>query len=100
MQLNLLPLRRILNDEVLRTRVKPLPEFVKTILCTTLLLCLLAALTVSAQPGKTIKRPTTQGSVHIQVVESSEGLQESLLEKPALQFSSSQPANLTIRVDE
>jgi glucosylceramidase len=76
-----------------------LPEFVRKILRPAPL-CLLAALTVSAQPGKTIRHSSAQGSVHIQVVESSEGLQESLREKPGLQFSSSQPANLTIRVDE
>ena len=77
-----------------------LAKFVRRILRPTPPLCLLAALTVSAQPGKTIKRSPAQGSVHIHVVESSESFEESLREKPALQFSSSQPTNLTIRVDE
>ena len=77
-----------------------LAKFVRRILRPTPLLCLLAALTVSAQPGKTIKRSPAQGSVHIHVVESSESFEESLREKPALQFSFSQPTNLTIRVDE
>jgi glucosylceramidase len=76
-----------------------LPEFVRKILRPAPL-CMLAAMTVSAQTGKTIKHTSARGSVHIQVVESSEGLQESLREKPGLQFSSSQPASLTIRVDE
>jgi len=83
--------------------VNSLPEFVKTTLRTTPPLCLLAALTVSAQSGKNLKdspAARTPGSVHIDVVESSEELQESLREKPALQFSSSQPTNLTVRVNE
>ncbi len=83
--------------------MNPLPEFVRKILRPTPLLCFLAALTVSAQPEKTIKgspASRAQGSVHIDVVESSEDLQEALREKPALQFSSSQPKNLTILVDE
>jgi len=77
-----------------------LAKFVRRILRPTPLLCLLAALTVSAQPGKTIKRSPAQGSAHIHVVESSESFEESLREKPALQFSSSEPTNLTVRVDE
>lgn len=80
----------------------PLREFASNIFPAPLL-CLLAVLTVSAQTQKNIKpSPTsrTQGSVYIDVVESSDDLHESLREKPALQFSSSQPSNLTIRVDE
>src|SRR6267378_95314 len=100
---NLLPRQRILNDKELRTRVNPLQESVKTILRPTPLLCLLVAVTVSAQSGKNINRSPaarTPSSVDIDVVESSEDLHESLREKPALQFSSSQPTNLIIRVDE
>jgi glucosylceramidase len=41
----------------------------------------------------------TSSSVPIDVVESSEALHESLREKPVLQFSSSRPAHLTMRVD-
>ncbi len=83
--------------------MNPLTEFVKTILRSTPLLCLLAALTVSAQSGKNIKGSPavrTPASVRIDVVESSEALHESLREKPALQFSFFQPTNITVRVDE
>src|SRR6267154_4573481 len=100
MRPNLLPRQKTLNDKVLRMRMNSLAKFVRRILRPTPLLCLLAVLTVSAQPGKTIKRSPAQGSVQIHVVESSESFEESLREKPALQFSSSQPTNLTIRVDE
>ncbi len=95
--------QRILNDKELRTRVNLLPEFVRRILRLAPLLCFLAALTVSAQSVKNIKgspAAQTPGFVHINGVESSEDLHEALLEKPALQFSSSQPTNLTVRVDE
>ncbi len=81
----------------------PSAEFLRLILCRASLMYLLAVSTVSGQEGKTIKpSPTTRapGSIHVDVVESSEGLQEALREKPALQFSSTQPKNLTILVDE
>jgi glucosylceramidase len=83
--------------------VNPLQKSVRTIFRPAPLLCLLVAVTVSAQSGKNINgspAARTPSSVHIDVVESSEGLHESLGEKPALQFSSSQPISLTIRVDE
>jgi glucosylceramidase len=83
--------------------VHPSREFANKILRTASLLCLLAALNVSAQTEKTVKRSATSGadsSVYINVVESSEDLHESLREKLALQFSSTQPSNLTVRVDE
>ncbi len=76
-----------------------LPKFVRKILRPTPLF-LLVVLTVSAQPGKTVKRSPAQHSLHIHVIESSEQQQESLREKPALRFSSSQPTGLTIRVDQ
>src|SRR6266581_2478817 len=103
MRPNLLTRQRILNDKVLRIRVNLLPEFVRRILHPTPLLCLLATLTGSAQPGKTTKRSPAsqaQGSVHIDVVESSEDLHESLLEKPPLQFGSSRIPALTIEVND
>src|SRR5882762_569295 len=99
---NLLPRQRILSDKELRILVNPLQESVKTILHPTPLLCLLVAVTVSAQSGKNINdspAARTPNSVHIDVVESSEDLHESLREKPYLQFSPSQPSGLAIRVD-
>src|SRR6267143_1000518 len=99
---NLLPRQRILNDKELRKRVNPLQESVKTILRPTPLLCLLVAVTVSASSGKKINgspAARTPNSVHIDVVESSEELHESLRRKPYLQFSPSQPSGLAIRVD-
>src|SRR6267378_1571240 len=99
---NLLPRQRILNDKELRKRVNPLQESVKTILRPTPLLCLLVAVTVSASSGKKINgspAARTPSSVHIDGVESSEELHESLRRKPYLQFSPSQPSGLAIRVD-
>jgi glucosylceramidase len=82
--------------------MKPLPEFAKITLRFTSLLCTLAALTASAPSGGSRKHsPASQAqdSVRINVVESSEQQQESLLKKPSLQFSSSKPSGITIRVD-
>jgi len=45
-------------------------------------------------------RNSAKANKAIAVYESSEQLQESLREKPSLQFSSAPPSNLTIRVDE
>jgi glucosylceramidase len=67
------------------------------------LLCLLAALVVSAQSPKTRKHSPasrSQGSVRIGVVESSEDLNESLVEKPPLQFGSSRIPAITIEVND
>jgi glucosylceramidase len=83
--------------------VNPLSEFARKLLCRTSLLCLLLALAVSAQPSRTGKQSPTsraQGSLRIDVVESSEDLHESLLEKPALKFGSSRIPALTIEVDD
>ena len=83
--------------------MSPLPEFVRMILRRASLLCLAAALAVSAQSRRTRKdtpASRAQDSVRIDVVESSEDLQESLREKPSMQFSTSRPSNLTIRLDE
>jgi glucosylceramidase len=82
--------------------MKPLPEFAKIILCFKSLLCTLAALTASAQ-SRGIKKHSpasrAQNSVRIDIVESSEELQESLRGKPSLEFSASQPSGLVVRVD-
>src|SRR5258708_10777409 len=99
---NLLSRQGSLNDKELRKRVNLLQESVKTILRPTPLLCLLVAVTVSASSGKKINgspAARTPSSVHIDVVESSEELHESLRRKPYLQFSPSQPSGLAIRVD-
>jgi len=83
--------------------VRPLPEFARMILRRASLLCLVAVLAVSAQSrrnGKHSPVSRAPGSVRIDVVESSDDLQESLREKPSIQFSRSQPSNLTIRLDE
>lgn len=71
-------------------------------MCRTSLLCLLLALAVCAQPSTRKQSPTSraQGSLRIDVVESSEDLHESLLEKPALKFGSSRIPALTIEVDD
>ncbi len=82
--------------------MKPLPEFAKMILRCMSLLCVLAALTASAQSRGGKKRPPdsyAQNSVRIAIVESSEELQEALRDKPSLEFSASQPAGLIVRLD-
>jgi glucosylceramidase len=82
--------------------MKPLSELAKTILRRGLLLCMLVALTASAQSGESNKRsPASRArdSGRMDIVESSEQLRESLKDKPSLQFSASQPAGLIIQVD-
>ncbi len=79
-------------------RVNPLSQFRGKILCRASLLCSLAALSVFVQSP----RPRTLASapLRIAVVESSEDLHESLLEKPPLQFGSSRIPALTIEVHD
>jgi glucosylceramidase len=67
------------------------------------LLCLLTALALSAQSPRTRKHSPasrTQIPARIDVVESSEELHESLLEKPPLQFGSARLPALTVDVDD
>jgi glucosylceramidase len=83
--------------------VNPLPEFGRMILRRASLLCLFTTLAVSAQSPKTRKHSPasrTQIPARIDVVESSEELHESLLEKPPLQFGSSRLPALTVDVDD
>ncbi len=79
-------------------RVNPLSQFRGKILSRASLLCSLAALSVFVQSP----RPRTHASapLRIAVVESSEDLHESLLEKPPLQFGSSRIPALTIEVHD
>jgi len=83
--------------------VKPPPKFAPMILRRTSLLGLLVTIAVSAQSRSAsdhLPAPGVQGAVRIEVVESSEELHESLLEKPALQFGKERSATLTITVDD
>ncbi len=83
--------------------MNPLPESARMILRRASLLCLLAAVAVSAQSPNTRKHSPasrSQGSVRIGVVESSEDLNESLVEKPPLQFGSSRIPAITIEVND
>ena len=83
--------------------MNPLPEFGRMILRRASLLCLFTTLAVSAQSPKTRKHSPasrTQIPARIDVVESSEDLQESLREKSPLQFGSSRNAGLTIEVND
>ncbi len=81
----------------------PSAEFLRLILRRASLLCLLAALAVSAQSPRTRKHSPasrTQVPARIDVVESSEDLHESLFEEPPLQFGSSRLPALTVEVDD
>src|SRR6266699_1897 len=80
----------------MRTQMYPSAEFLRLILRRASLLCLLAALAVSAHSPAS----RTQVPARIDVVESSEELHESLLEKPPLQFGSSRLPALTVDVDD
>ena len=74
---NLLPRQRILNDKILGITREPTARIREEGFAphTSAVLAVSIIVTVSAQPGKTIKRSSASrspGSVHIDVVESSE----------------------------
>jgi glucosylceramidase len=83
--------------------VNSLPEFAKLIFRRASLLCLLVTVAASGQSPKTKKdSPGSKDQVptRIDVVESSEDLHESLLDKPPLEFGYAHTAALTIEVND